>query len=289
MKKIFLIFTLIFTLLNAEQTINTNTIDNSPRVLFTLNDKNYTTEIFPKEFKNFSKQEQLILISKYLFYKLLLQTLRPEQLTYKSLIQKNIQKEAKEIERVGKILLPPEKIFFKEKIIAETIAYNELLKTHLDLDKKAKEFYEEHKKEFFYPKRVEVSQIIVKEKKLALELIEKLKNNDIKLFSKLARKHSISNSKYKGGYIGFIGEKGTDKKSFNILWKSQSNHLVPQILEHGKYYSIVYLFNKDEPRQETFAEKKDEIKKFLLKKEIKLWNKEKFKIIKKETKVKLIY
>jgi len=292
MKKLFLIFILIYSYLNAQEPTKLNNIDNnrSDTILFSLNDNNYTDAIFPKDFQNFSNKEKLIFISKYLFYKILLQSLEKEQVKYALFIQKNIEKEKEEIKRTGEILRPDKKFFLEKRIISNTIAYHELLKKHPNLDKKAKEFYNKHKKEFLYPKRVELSHIIVKEKKLALELLKKLKDNDnIHLFSQLSKKYSISKSKSKGGYIGLIGENGMDKKSFNILWKNKKNHIVPQVLPVKEYYSIVYLLNKHEANQESFNEKKEAIKKFLLKKEIDIWEKNKFEKRKKEVKVKLFY
>ena len=287
MKQLLLLFILSYSYLNANES-KQNTQKSSPTILFSIDKKEYSTEIFPKEFEEFPKKTRFLFISKYLFYTLLLDELKNEQLTYASEIQKNINLEREENKRIGKLLSPLEKMFFNKKIITDTIAYNILLKEDSKIDYKIKEFYIQHKKDFFYPKRVELSLIVVKTKALALKIIKELKeNNNIKNFSKLAKKHSILKSKLHGGYIGLIGEKGLSEVNFNILYNSKSNSLVEKILNNKEYYTIAYLLNKYPAEQKKLDQVSNEIKKHLLKNKIDLWKRNKFEIKKKETNVKL--
>ncbi len=280
MKKILLFFTIFSTSIYATELIS----DNS-KTLFSINDINYTKNIFPKKFETFSIELQKRFASKYVFYKLLLDGLKLEQLEYKEKIEKNIKREENKQKRIGEILSPFKKMFFKQKIIVDTIAYNELLKENHNIDKEAYEFYKKNKRGFFYPKRVELSVIILDNKKLADKIIKKIDKNNIQLFSKFAKKYSIDqvNAKH-GGYIGLIVKKNTN--NFQVYYNAKENAILPKVLESNGKYIIAYILKKYSAEQKNFNAIKDDIKKYLLKKEIENWKSIRFKRLKKKVTLK---
>ncbi len=285
--KLFLLLILFFQLfIYAETSMEKN---NSLPILFSIDTTEYTSKEFPKEFETLPNEIKLLFISKYLFYKILLDSIKEEKILYFEEIQKNIKLKKEENQRIGKILTPIEKLFFEKKITANTIAYYEVLKKDTNITQKVKNFYHLHKKEFFYPKRVELSLITVKDKKTAKKILKELKEkkNDIHFFSKVAKKYSLLKSNLNGGYIGYVVEKGLGKKKFNILYKNEVNQIVPKILDHKGYYSIAYLLSKSKSQQKTLSELSEKIKMKLLKKKIDEWKQEKFQTRKKEVKVKL--
>ena len=281
MKKILLFFTIFSTSIYATELIS----DNS-KTLFSINDINYTKNIFPKKFETFSLELQKRFASKYVFYKLLLDSLEHEELEYKEKIEKNIKREENKQKRIGEILSPFKKMFFKQKIIVDTIAYNELLKENHNIDKEAYAFYQKNKKGFFYPKRVELSVIILDNKELADKIIKQIDKNNIQLFSKFAKKYSIDQVNAKrGGYIGLIVKKNTN--NFQVYYNAKENAIIPKVLESNGKYIIAYILKKYSAEQKNFNVIKDDIKKYLLKKEIENWKSIRFKRLKKKVTLKL--
>lgn len=280
MKKILLFFTIFSTSIYATELIS----DNS-KTLFSINDINYTKNIFPKKFETFSLELQKRFASKYVFYKLLLDSLEHEELEYKEKIEKNIKREENKQKRIGEILSPFKKMFFKQKIIVDTIAYNELLKENHNIDKEAYAFYQKNKKGFFYPKRVELSVIILDNKELADKIIKQIDKNNIQLFSKFAKKYSIDQVNAKrGGYIGLIVKKNTN--NFQVYYNAKENAIIPKVLESNGKYIIAYILKKYSAEQKNFNVIKDDIKKYLLKKEIENWKSIRFKRLKKKVTLK---
>lgn len=273
MKKVFLTLTLLYSILNAS-----NLDHNSSVTLFSINDINYTKDIFPKEFETFSIKLQKRFAAKYVFYKLLLDNLKDKQQQYAREITTNIKKEEEKQKRIGEVLSPFKKMFFKKKIIVDTIAYNELLKEEINIDKEAETFYKKNKTGFFYPKRVELSVIILNKKTVAEKIIKEIDKNDIESFSIFAKKYSKDSSGKHGGYIGLIIEKNTD--NFEIYYNSKENSLIPKVLKSKNKYIIAYLFKKYKAEQMDFLSLKEDIKKNLLKKKIKLWKSKLFKKLK---------
>ena len=191
--------------------------------------------------------------------------------------------------RKGIVLNELQKILFDKKIILDTISYNEVLIKYKGIDKKIKEFYIKNKEGYQFPKRIEVSHIVLKDKKKAEKILEELKNtpSDIKLFSQLVQENTVEKStKYSGGYIGNISEKKMGKDFFDTLWNTTEEKIVFKVLKYNNYYHIIYVLKKYKAEQRTLEEEKESIKDFLLKQDIKKWKSIHFNKIKDKSSVK---
>ena len=77
------------------------------------------------------------------------------------------------------------------------------LKEHFAGEKQIEEYFVNNRSDFDF---VRISSITVKEKNLAHEIIMQVEEDE-EDFHVLARKHSLENSKYAGGYIGLVSRK----------------------------------------------------------------------------------
>ena len=292
--RLFLIFILLGgsafakTPKDDNKTVETEKIDKN--IVLSINGINYKKEDFPKIYTSLKYKEKKEFLSKYLYYKVVLDSLTNEQKKYKKEITKSLLEKKHELEKKGIQLDEIGKIILTYTLTLNTIAHEEVLKEHKDIDNQVKQFYKKHEKEFHYPDAVEVAHISLKSKKEAKDIIKKLndKNITIERFSIFAKKYSLDiKTKFMGGYIGKIGKKQVNKDFFDILWKTKNNSLVQTPLEKEGYYHIIYVLKKHNSTQKTLKEEKSSIINFLLKKEIKKWKAMKFKKANKETTVKV--
>ena len=279
---------LIFMLLSISILASDNNDSNiSKDAIFSLNKKIYETKDFPSEYKDLSKKKKSEFISRYIYYSLLSQSLSKEATEYQSEIKNAIQNKKNDLIKKGIVLTPLEKIIFDKKIVTDAIAYHEILKKHKDINNEVKDFYKEKKEGYKLPDRVEVSHIVVKDENLSKKLIKELKaTNDLKLFSKYAREYSINkNTKYNGGYVGNMSNAKVNKEFFDALWNGKEKSIVPKPLKNNDYFHIIYIFKKYKAEQRQLEDEKESIKQYLLKSEIKKWEKEKIYKLKKESKI----
>jgi len=269
------------------QDSNNSKIQNT--TLFTLDKERYTEKNFPFEYQKLSKKDKKEFISRFLYYKIFLKSLKKEEKKYASQIQKAFQEKEKEFKRKGIVLNELKKILFDKKLIGDTIAYNEVLAKHKNIDREIKKFYIKHKDGYKFPKRIEVAHIVLKDINKSKELIKKIENNnnDIKLFAKFAEKYSMDKkTKNNGGYVGEIEEKGMGKKFFDAVWNTKEGSIVSKSLKHNNYYHIIYVFKKYEVTQRTLKDERENIEKMLLKKEIRKWKFQQYSKNKKNTIIK---
>lgn len=255
--------------------------------LFTINGKPYSVESFPTEYKNISEKKQKIFISKFIYYKLFLDTLQSELKSYKELIEKNIKNNALELNRKGIIPNEIQKFINRKKITLNTIVEQNILKERKDIEKDIVELFNKNKKNYYLPNRVEVSHIVVKEKSEADEIIKSMdENSTIYNFAKLSEKYNIGKSKYSAGYIGEVTKETLGEEIFKKLWSAKEKSIISTPIKDKGYYYVVYIFNKSKEGQKTLEDEKENIRNFILKKEIGVWKFKKFKKIKKASDVK---
>jgi parvulin-like peptidyl-prolyl isomerase len=266
--------------------------DNSSLVpkdtLFTIDKQAYTQKEFPKEYQKLPLKEQKKFISRFLYYKIFLKSTKTEEKKYSAKIKEALKNKELELKRKGIVLTKLQRILFEKKIAVDTIAYNEVLSKHKKINEKIEKFYTKNKDGYKFPKRAEVSHIVLKDENRSKELLKKLKdnNNSLELFAKLAQEHTLDKkTKEDGGYVGNISEKEIGKEFFDTVWKTEEGQVVSKALKYKDYYHIIYVLKKYKAEQRTLDEERDSIRDFLLKKEIAKWKYYRYNKTKKDTKV----
>jgi len=280
-----MILVLFSTTIFASQNNDSNV---SKDAIFSLNKKVYEKKDFPNEYQALSPKEKSKFISQYIYYTLLSKKLQKESITYKAKIENAIKKRDADLKRKGIVLTEIEKLILDKKIVTDTISYNIILEKHKKIEDEIKEFYEKNKKGFNLPKRVEISHIVIKDENLSKKLLKELSgpSDTLKLFSQYAKKYSLDkNTKFNGGYVGEVVNKKMPNDFFKFLWKSKDNALLSKVLKKDKLFHIIYRFQKYKAGQQTLPEVRDDIEKYLLKKEIKKWERKIILKLKKETKI----
>jgi peptidyl-prolyl cis-trans isomerase C len=269
---------------NLTKDINNDTNITVPNgTLFTINDTIYKVENFPNEYKNISEKKQKVFVSKFIYYKLFLDTLKPEINRYKELIEKNIKKNTLKLKRKGIHPNNIQKFINRQQITLNTIVEQKILKNRKNIEKDIIDLYNKHKKDFYLPNRIEISHIVVKEQNIANKIIESMdKNSSLYNFAKLSERYNIGKSKYSAGYIGEVDEEKIGKDIFKKLWSAEENTIFPTPIKDKGFYYIVYIFKKSKEGQRTLEDEKENIRNFILKKEIGVWKFKKFKKIKKK-------
>ena len=259
----------------------------SKDAIFSLNKKVYKKKDFPKEYQNLSKKRKSKFISQYIYYTLLNQALIKEKKKYQSEIRDAIKKKNNGLMKKGIILSPLEKIILDKKIVIDTIGYNQILKKHKNIAQEIEDFYKKNKEGYKLPNRVEVSHIVLRDENLSKKLIKELSaTNDLKLFSKYARKYSLDKStKYNGGYVGNISNKKVTESFFTLLWNGKEKSLISTPLKQNGYFHIVYLFKKNKAEQRKLEDEKESIENYILGSEINKWEKEIIFKLKKESEI----
>ncbi len=156
-------------------------------------------------------------------------------------------KVVKDLEKIKKRLVID--AFLKKKILSDT---------KVD-EKELKAFYEKMKKELAEPEKTHSKHILVKEKKLADEIYEKLKKDPSK-FEDLAREYSIDSSGKQGGDIG-AHEKGTLVPEYEgALEKLKKPGDISPVTKTQFGYHIIKLVGREAGKVPTFEEVKEELK-----------------------------
>ncbi len=161
------------------------------------------------------------------------------------------------VESDPKILKDIEKI--KKRLVVDTFLKKKIL-TDIKVDEKdLKAFYEKIKKDIAEPEKVHSKHILVKDKKLADELYEKLKKDPSK-FEDFAREYSVDSSSKQGGDIG-AHEKGTLVPEYeSALEKLKNPGDISPVTKSQFGYHIIKLVGKEAAKVPTFEEVKEELK-----------------------------
>lgn len=284
--KFLIIFTILINILLAE-TNNQNDTNNTD-ILFSIDKKTYKLSDFPNIFQKLPIEKQKNFINKYLYYTLSLSNLKKEQQEYNKDINTSLAKKNIELQKKGLVPNKLQRILINQEVTLNTIAFNEVLKKHKDIDKETKEFYKKNRDGYKMPNRVEIAHIVLKDEKDAnLTLLDIKQKNSIKYFAKISQEKSLDRqTALDGGYVGEVDSNSIGKKFFDTIWENKGNGLVPKVIKSNNYYHIIYIFKKLKAEQRTLEEEKDNIKRYLLQKDIKEWKKNNFQKIKNKTDVK---
>jgi len=267
-------------------------LDSNSNLVVSIHGKDITKDDLPKEYETLNDNQKRRFLSRYIYLKVALDTLKKEKEKYKQNINEAIKQEKNKLDKIGVTLSSLEELILKQDIEFQTIAFNEVLKYHKDIDKDIEKYYNEHEQKFDYPNRLELSHISIKDKDKAEKILKELldKNASIKEFSEYARKYSKDyKTAIMGGYVGKIGEDELGKKFFKQIWDSNiSNAIYTKLLKGKKnYYHILYILDKNKAHKGTLKEEENNIKQFLLEKEIRVWKAKHFTKSDKNSSVKV--
>jgi len=259
-------------------------------VVLSINSKYITKSDLPKEYDTLKYEGKKRFLSRYIYLKVVLNSIKDKEKLYNNEIENAKIKKEKELKKIGVVLGGLEKFITSYDITFNTIAYQEVLKKHKDINKEINTFYKKHDKAYNFPNMVELSHISFSDKKKANEILKKLKDENLTIekFAKNVEKYSkdlktISN----GGYVGKVGEKQIGKDNFNILWNAKENNILNVVLKEKNYFHIIYILNKYPAHKATIKEERQNIIDFLLAKEIRKWKLTSFSKANKNTKVKV--
>jgi hypothetical protein len=257
-----------------------------------IHNKIYTKKDFPKEYSELKYNGKKRFLSRYIYLQVVLDSLKDKEKIYKDKIEQEITKNIDDLKRKGVILEGLEKFISNLDITFNTIAYQEVLKKHKEIEKEINDFYKKHEKAYNYPDMIEIAHISTDNKEEADKILQELrdKNATIETFAKYVEKYSKDlKTISSGGYIGNMSQKELNQEFFSNAWKSQENRVVSTLLKlkDTKYYHIVYLFKKIPSHKASIKDEREKIINFLLAKEIKRWKLEHFSKANKNSKVKV--
>lgn len=277
--------------LNATDTNSTLVILKNTKIIISINDNNYTSEDFPLEFSKLNSTQKNSFLRTYSNYKVTLDSLKNEQKNLQSDIDVLIKKRDDKNKRVAIEKTELKELISTLRLTLDTIAYKEVEKNHPKMIEEIKTFFEKNKKKYNYPNYVEFSSIRVKDENLSKKIISKinLSKNKLKVFIEESKKYR---SKYDKDltYMGAIvsNHKKYGKEFFDNLWKADENNILNKAIKKDNIYYIVYIHQKAKSGTSSFNFVKDDIKGYLLRNERIQWIKNRYKDIKKDSKV-IIY
>lgn len=124
-------------------------------------------------------------------------------------------------------------------------------------DRQLRKYYQENDSLFRQPKRLELSQIVVKTKKTAEKVKKKLQGGED--FAKLARKHSISQDASRGGDAGYFTRSQLHPNIAKEVFSLNKGE-VSDIISFNDNYSIVKVTDIAPASKISFTDNKDKIK-----------------------------
>ncbi len=125
----------------------------------------------------------------------------------------------------------------------------------------AKQYYEKNKEQFVVPERARASHILVKDEKLANDLLARIKKGAD--FSALAQENSVDPSKMHGGDLGFF-EKGRMTPDFEKAAFALKPGEVSGVVKTEFGYHIIKLAEYKEARPVPFPEVQEQLTQELL-------------------------
>ncbi|MCX7769859.1 MAG: peptidylprolyl isomerase [Proteobacteria bacterium] len=231
-----------------------NTAQKEGKVVIKIGDGGITDKEIKEEFELLPDQLKALVNTKE-GKKQFIDSLVTREIIYHEAKSKGFDKNEKVLQDLEKL----KKRLIIEAYLREAIKFDEKVE-----DKVLKDFYKKHEKEFVGPERIHAKHILVKDKKLADEILEKLKK-DPGMFEKLAQEHSIDSSGKNGGDLGFL-EKGTLVPEFEeALDKMKKENEISPVIKTDYGYHIIKFIKREKGNVPNFEEVKEEVKEMYLK------------------------
>lgn len=290
LKKLFLLITVVL----LSQSIQAS------EVLAIVNGHKITTEVAPKNFDTLqeSQKEKIRnkLIEKYLAANYALHTDIVNDAQYKKVLKHILSHSAGKM--IGQNLVlaikepsgyTKEQLFSKKGLLAFDFLLERKMKTMQPDEKLLRQYYDENKFKYDTPAMIELSSIIVEDKKEANKIEKELqgKDGDYHLFSTLAKKYSKAPEASNGGYMGTIVKANLNSEIAQYISPlKRGEHTKPIKTLFG--YEIYYLINSVPAVNTTYDMVQERVKDDYLHKAVKKWAFDTIKELKKSAKIEII-
>ncbi|MGZ7066008.1 MAG: peptidylprolyl isomerase [Candidatus Aminicenantales bacterium] len=129
-------------------------------------------------------------------------------------------------------------------------------------------YYDEHKKDFLLPERVQVSQILVPTEQKAVEVLRRVENAPEAEFRKSAREESSGPEAFKGGLMGIYKPGDLPYDMEKVIFALDVGK-VSQVVESAYGYHIFRLDRKFPPQLQSLSEAAPAVKIKVLDRKIK--------------------
>jgi len=219
--------------------------------LVRINDRVITLEEFEQEMEQLPLSIKTLMITEK-GRKEFLQSLIERELLLQEGVKKGFDKDEEVLSKVEQ---------FKQGLVIESLTGKLCEGKDEVSDKEVEAYYRANKEQFSLGERVRVRHIMVKTMSEAQEIKKRLNQGED--FIALAKQYSIWPSKQKGGDLGYIARGMVDKSFEEAAFSLKRRGEVSGIVKTKLGFHIIRLEDRQVPRQLTFAEVQEEIRKFL--------------------------
>jgi hypothetical protein len=144
----------------------------------------------------------------------------------------------------------PESMF--DGLLVDKYTYQIIKDIHAD-DAEVQAYYDQHKKDFLLPERVQVSQVLVPSEQRAVAALRRVENAPEEEFRKVAREESSGPEAFKGGVMG-VYRRGDLPYDMEKVIFALDEGKVSQVVESSYGYHVFRLDKKFPPQLQSPAD-----------------------------------
>jgi parvulin-like peptidyl-prolyl isomerase len=222
--------------------------------VFTNDDlKAYFQAVGGSETGSLSAESMSRLFDRFVDEKIMLEAARRQNLTLSDEEKKSyLAKRAGESlsDRSGAEAVAPDSSF--DGLLAEKYAFEVVKDIQVD-ETEIEAYYEEHKKDFLLPERVQVSQILVPTEEKAVSVLRRVGSVSETEFRKVAREESSGPEAFKGGVMGVYKQGDLPHDMEKVIFALDEGK-VSQVVESSYGYHVFRLDKKFPPQLESVEE-----------------------------------
>jgi hypothetical protein len=212
----------------------------------------YLKAMGTEETKGLSSESLSRLFDRFVDEKILLEAARQRNITLtweekKNYLAKLAQDSAAETSPPAADATPPDSFF--DRLLIEKYNYQVIRDVPVE-NEEVQTYYENHKKDFLLPERVQVSQILVPTEERAVAVLRKIENAPESDFRKAAREESIGPEAFKGGVMGVYKPGDLPKDMEKVIFPLDEGK-ISQVVESSYGYHIFRLDRKFPPQLES--------------------------------------
>ena len=156
-----------------------------------------------------------------------------------------------------------------DRLLIEKYTYDLIRDIDVEMDE-IQQYYEQHKREFLRPERVEVSQILLRTEDKAVEILKRLKSASEEEFREIAKKESQGVEADKGGKMGIFEMGELPFEMEKVIFSLREGEL-SQVVESSYGYHIFRLDKRYEPELVSLEEASPSIRVKILDQKIKTY------------------
>ncbi|HNS32180.1 MAG TPA: peptidylprolyl isomerase [bacterium] len=151
---------------------------------------------------------------------------------------------------------------FYIKTLSKEFVENELVKNIKIEDAAIAEYYNSNLEDFIIPEKVRIFEIVVSDRQKAEEILKRLSFGES--FEAIALKESISESRIKGGDLGWIDTRKLESEISSMVTRISPGDILANIVRTELGYHIIRLAGRTERRILSLSEATPSIKNMLV-------------------------